>query len=191
MDLTKVDFGEHAPKASCDKLQQLTDLVAQYELAEVAAAEAASVLAQRTARLKGIIEHELPDLMSELSQPVLHTSDGRKIEVKDVVRATLPEANRPKGFAWLITNGHGGNIKRSVEIAFAATEGQEAEKLLKTMEGEFGENARQTMKVESSTLTSFVKKRLQAESEEGFKGVALPRDIFEIREFKHAKISKK
>jgi hypothetical protein len=190
-DLTGVDFGDHAVAPSSDKLEQLTALVRELEIAEVAVSEAAAVLAQRSARMQGIVEHELPELMLELKQPILHTSDGRKIQVKDVVRASLPEASRPKGHAWMMEHGHGGNIKRTVEVAFAASEGKRANDLLDNLETEFGANARQTMKVESSTLTAFVKKRLVAEAEEGFEGEALPRDIFQIREFKHAKVSKK
>lgn len=191
VDLTQVDFGEHAAKPTSDRLVELTELVAEMELAEVALAEAEAVLAQRKARLKGIIEHELPELMLELKQPVLHTSDGRKIEIKDVVRASLPEARRPLGFKWLIDNGHAGLVKRTVEVAFAAVEGDKAQELLGDMQENFGENARQVMKVEPSTLTSFVKKQLVRQEEDGYEGPKLPTNIFEVREFKHAKVAKK
>lgn len=183
-DLTNIDFGDHAPKASSDKLVLLTDLVKEMEIAEADVRAAEADLRAKSARLRGIVEHELPDLMLELNQPVLHTSDGRKIEIKDVVRASLPEANRPKGYEWLIKNGHAGIVKRTVEVAFAAVQGKEADALLTEMVDEHGANARQVMKVEPSTLTAWVKKRLKSEEE-------LPRDIFEIREFKHAKISKR
>lgn len=191
-DLAKVDFGEHAASpATPDKLEQLSDLVLQLEDAERAQLEAEAVLAQRKARLKGIIEHELPELMLELRQPILHTSDGRKVKITDVVRGTLPAANRPKGHHWLMNNGHAGLVKRTVEIAFAAVEGEKAKELLGSMEEQFGGNARQILKVEASTMTSFVKKQLVREADENFKGIKMPRDIFEIKEFKHAKISKK
>lgn len=183
-DFAGIDFGDHARTPSTDKLQQLSDLVREMEYAEVAVAEAAAILSQKRARLDGIVEHDLPELMLELNQPVLHTSDGRKVEIKDVVRASLPEAMRPMGHQWLIDNGHAGIVKRTVEIAFAAVESERAEKLLHDMEEDFGANARQVMKVEPSTLTAFVKRQLK-------EGTDLPQDIFTIREFKHAKVSKK
>lgn len=189
-DLSAIDFGEHAAKPSSDRLVELTELVSEMELAEAALLEAQAVMAQRTARLKGIVEHELPELMQELKQPILHTSDGRKIEIKDVVRGTLPEARRPLGHKWLIDNGNAGLVKRTVEVAFAAVEGEKAQELLEKMEGEFAGNARQVMKVESSTLTSFIRKQLEREKDPKYKGPRLPQDIFEVREFKHAKISK-
>lgn len=190
-DLSTVDFGEHAAKPSSDRLVELTDLVAEMELAEVALVDAQATLAQRVSRLQGIQEHELPELMLELKQPILHTSDGRKIEVKDIIRASLPAARRPLGHKWLIDSGNAGLVKRTVEVAFAAVEGEKAEALLHQMEEDFAGNARQVMKVESSTLTSFIKKQLARESDPEYKGESLPRDIFEIREFKHAKVSKK
>lgn len=192
MDLTGIDFGEHAARpASSDKLSELTALVQELETAEVEVAEAEQQLALRKERLRGLVEHKIPELMLELKQPVLHTSDGRKITVKDVVRATLPEANRPRGYAWLLKNGHGGLIKRTVEVAFPAVQGKQAEELLTTLGEKFGQNARQVMKVEPSTLTSFVKKQLEKQSEEDFKGEKLPTDIFDVREFKHADVKSK
>lgn len=183
-DLNSIDFGNHAPKASSDKLVLLTDLVKEMEIAEADVLAAEAELKARKDRLRRITEHELPELMLELNQPILHTSNGRKITIKDVVRATLPEANRPRGHQWLISNGHAGIVKRTVEVAFAAVQQKEAEALLTEMVDEHGANARQVMKVEPSTFTAWAKKRLAA-------GDELPRDIFEIREFKHAKISKR
>lgn len=189
MDLTGIDFGEHAQTpATPDKLSELTALVRELETAEVEVAEAEQQLALRKERLRGLVEHKIPELMLELKQPILHTSDGRKITVKDVVRATLPEANRPKGFEWLLKNGHGGLIKRTVEVAFPAVKGAEAEALLGKLGTEFGQNVRQVMKVEPSTLTSFVKKQLALQAGETYEGPKLPTDVFDVREFKHASV---
>ena len=189
-DLTHIDFGDHAAKPSSTSLGELTDLVHEMELAEVALAEAQALMEQRRSRLKGIVEHELPELMLELKQPILHTSDGRKIEIKDVVRGTLPEANRPSGWKWLEDHGHSGLIKRTVEVAFAATEGEKAQELLSSMQESFHGNARQVMKVESQTLTAFIKKQLVREAEDGYVGPLLPQDIFSVAEFKHATVKK-
>ena len=190
INISDIDFGEHAPKPSSDSLVELNVLVQEMELAEVALSEAQAVLEQRKSRLKGIVEHELPELMLELKQPVLHTSDGRRIEIKDVVRGTLPEANRPMGWKWLEDNGHSGLIKRTVEVAFAATQGEEAQELLSTMQADFQGNARQVMKVEAPTLTSFIKKQLVREADPDYSGARLPQDIFSVAEFKHATIKK-
>lgn len=191
-DLSGIDFGDHAAEpASADKLDELNSLVQDLEIAEVELMEAEAVLAEKKARYKGIVEHELPDMMMELKQPVLHTSDGRSIKIKEVVRGTLPAPNRPRGHQWLMDNNHAGLVKRTIEVAFAAVEGEKADELLGTMIGEFGANARQTMKVEASTLTSFIKKQLDREAEEGYDGPKLPRDIFDVREFNHANVQKK
>ncbi len=189
--LSEVDFGDHASKPSSDKLEQLTDLVQEMELAEVALAEAEATLAQRKARLKGIVEHELPELMLELNQPILTTSDGRQIEIEDVVRGSLPAANRAKGFQWLIDNDQAGLIKRTVEVAFAAVEGEKAQELLGSMEKDFGANARQIMKVEGSTMSSFIRKQMKAEEAEDYDGPRLPKEIFTVYQAKQAKIKKK
>ena len=191
-NLSGIDFGDHAAAPpSQDKLEQLSSLVEDMEEAEAELVKAEEELRKCKARLNGLLEHDIPDLMLELKQPVLHTSDGRKIEIKEVVRARLPEAFRPRGHDWLIKNGHAGIIKRTVEVAFAAVEGDAAQELLSNMEKEYGGDARQVMKVESSTLTSFIKKQLVRESTEGYDGQELPRDVFEIAEFNHAKVGKK
>lgn len=189
-DFSHVDFGEDTATPPSDALAQLNVLIAEMEIAEVALAEAEALLAQRKARLKGIVEHDLPELMLEMKQPVLHTSDGRRIEIKDVVHGTLPEANRPMGFRWLMENDHAGLIKRTVEVAFPAVDGEKAEALLNSMEGEYGGNARQVMKVEAPTLRAFIKKQLAREEDPEYNGPRLPQDIFKVAEFKHAKISK-
>lgn len=183
MDLSNVDFGGHAPTPSSDKLKQLTDLVNELEYAERAVALVQAELKKKQDYLRLLSEDQIPALMLELNQPVLHTSDGRKITLKDVVRARLPEAHRPLGHKWLIENGHGGMVKRTVEVAFAAGQEESASTLLRSMEEDYGGNARQVMKVEPSSLTAFVKKQLA-------EGKSVPRDVFEVREFKHIKISK-
>lgn len=185
MDL---DFGEHARIAPSDRLEQLSELVLEMERQEILVHDAKVAFDQQQERLRGIVEHELPELMLELGQPVLHTSDGRKIEVKEVVRARLPEAVRGRGHEWLIDNGYAGIVKRTVEVAFPAKAEEQAKDLLEDMEDTYGQNARQVMKVESSTLTAFVRKQLEREAAEDYDGPRLPRDIFEVREFQHAKV---
>ena len=190
-DFTEVNFGDHQRSVSSDKLKQLSDLVKEMEHAEREVEIADLELKRKKKRLDGIVQHDLPELMLELGQPVLHTSDGRKIEIKDVVRATLPEAARPAGHRWLIDNGHAGLVKRTVEVAFAAVEGEKAQELLGSMEQEYGANARQVMKVEPATLTAFVKRQLKAQEADDYEGPKIPTEIFNVAEFKHAKVSKK
>lgn len=110
-------------------------------------------------RLRDIAEVRLPEMMDALGVPEFSTSDGLKIKIKEVVRASMGSTEAEKGAAldWLEKNGHGRLIKRVLEVPFGAgAEQQDRARALQANLVERGLHATFERKVESSTLRAFI-----------------------------------
>lgn len=101
-----------------DSLRQIT-----------AAADKAQVLAERIAAAEevvkvlkreytAVLEVELPDLMSEVGFSYLRLTDGTPVEVLPFHYGSITVKNKEKAHAWLEAAGHGGLIKRTLNVTF-------------------------------------------------------------------------
>lgn len=93
-------------------------------LREVEQARAALDRAERRARM--IREEELPALMDEAKQTDVRTSSGLRVTLKEVIRASIPEARRAEALSWLESRGHASVIKHVLTAEFGRGEGERA-----------------------------------------------------------------
>lgn len=97
------------------------------------------ILKQKKQDLKMLAEQDLPDLMQELNIKNFTLSNGAKVEVKDVIQASIPSqgaidrakdedakqgliALQQQCFDWLRENNLGDLIKSNVEVQFGRDE---------------------------------------------------------------------
>jgi hypothetical protein len=114
-----IDDVEEAPEASDSQLKKVAHLVqAQLDLqAEIASLEA--TLAIKNAALKTNVEADLPAAMSECG---IKTEDklvirGATVELKKLVAASIPEAHKAAGIAWMEENAPD-LVKHTITIEF-------------------------------------------------------------------------
>jgi hypothetical protein len=161
---------------------KLNELFARLKAAEDEVELCEHRLKQAQKAFQQLNEFDVPAYMDELDIQEFTNTDGFKFEAKSTIRASIGK-RKAQAHAWLINNGHGGLIKRTVSVAFNVDQGPDAEKLLKDLrKKDVGAGAKQDMKVEPQTLVSWVKKRLEA-------GDAVPADIFGIYAQRSVKIT--
>lgn len=178
------DYGAFVEAPKTEDLTQLGTLIEKLHAAEMEVALAEEALKKKQAAVKTLAEIEIPELMARIGVKTFTTTTNLQVEVKDDVQASVKEADRPRAFAWLESNGHGGLIKSEVVVAFARAEKEKAAELAGELGKQYPGNVRQDQWVEPQTLKSFVKKRLEANEK-------VPEDIFSIRKFKVAKVKNK
>jgi len=161
---------------------KLDTLIQQLIKAEEEVEKAEETLKKAQAAKRQLEEYDLPEFMVSLGLEEFTSTAGLKVEVVKKIRASIGD-RKAKAFKWLTDNGHGGLIKRTVQVAFNTGQEEAAKKLLKELrERGVGVAVKQEMKVEAASLTAFVKAQLEAGSD-------IPQDTFGVFEQKFAKIS--
>lgn len=160
---------------------KLSQLLSDLTEAEKAVVEAETALKKAQERRRQLDEFDIPSYMDTLDLKEFTNKAGVKMEIKSTIRASIGK-RKAEAYAWLIKNGHGGLVKRSVVTSFNVSQGEEAEKLLKEMrDRNEGAGTKQEMKVEAASLTAWVRKQLKD-------GNKVPSDIFGVYEQRSTKI---
>jgi hypothetical protein len=168
---------EPAPAA----LSLLSRLADELNAAELAEAKLEAALAEAKAKVTDLAERQIPELMDEVGIKTITTTSGFRVDVRRIIRASIPAGSKEEAMKWLDDNGHSGLIKRSVRVAFDRTQETEARKLEAQLGKKF-ENVKTELKVEPSTLAAFIGERLA-------NGDAIPLELFGAWQQRIAKIT--
>ena len=136
-------------------------------------------ITKQKAQLKKLEEEEfklenesIPTLLDEIGMKAVTLSSGSKVEIQEVYKAHISEANKEEAFTWLRDNGFDDIIKNDIVCSFGRGQEQDAANLLNKL-SESGENPIQKSGVHASTLKAFVKEQIQ-------KGSDIPQDKFGV-----------
>lgn len=175
------DYSEFQDLDDDSTMTQLTKLARAQVQAEAAVEEAQRQLDIRKKELEDIAEQQLPDLMRSVGVEEFTTTEGRKISVKEKVRASIPIATQQEAFEWLRDTGNAKMIKRNIGVQLAMGQDQLADEIkLVLAERELDVTDKQA--VHPSTLSAFCKRRLEA-------GEELPLDVITVHRQRVAKVS--
>lgn len=125
------------------------------------------------------VQNQLATGMTELGLKGLDLASGARIELTEVVSASISEENAPGAHQWLRDNNLGDLIKNMVTVSFGKGEDGYAKLLLNLVETMRDKNelrcgfVEQKEAVHTSTLKSFVKARIAA-------GDPLPLELFKV-----------
>lgn len=178
-------YGEHVEKEPLDsaKLASLADLVLDLEDADRVVAEEEIQLDQLKERARVLREIRIPSLMEEIGLESVTTSDGAKVEIKKIIRASIPKEQREPAYDWLDEHGFGGMVKREVKVPFPKGQEAEAAALLREVRVRFPD-ASDERSVHHRTLEAWARKQLA-------EGRTLPNDLFGIFELRMARVTRK
>jgi hypothetical protein len=168
---------------SPDSLTQLTNLCDLAIRTAMDIEEAENVLKDRKKRLAGLIEDDIPALMSEVGAGVesITLTNGFAVSIKDDVYASIPAARKDEAMTWLEEKGFGGLIKTEVTVSFGREKVKEAKEFTEKAVEE-GLEAAFARDVHSQTLRAFLREQIEAAAE-------VPMDLFGARAVRLAKIS--
>ena len=127
--------------------------------------------------IKKISYEEIPDLLAEKGLASLKLSDGTVVEVKKVINAYLPKADRDpegreKAFQWLRDNGHGDIIKNDITVSFGRGEDNKAVEYADLAQQK-GYLPTQKVDVHNRVLVAAFRERLE-------KGQEVPPELFNL-----------
>jgi len=131
---------------------------------------------EKAKKREEISSQRLPELLDELGYSDLRLSDGRRLEMKSTVRASIPTESgiartkdvfkqremhqrRLNALAWLREHDLGDLIKNEIAVQFSRGQEDEAADLYNELEAK-GLNASQDSTVNSQTLSAQVKELL-------------------------------
>lgn len=179
---TLQDAAAESSTPSDDALAAVAELVARQIVLEDEVALAEEALREKKTELERVRSDLLPSALRQHNLTELRTADGFRVQVRDVVRASIPKPRRDEAFAWLEEQGHGDLVKHLVSATFGRGEDHEAEEAAAAL-AQMGCDVKDERSVHASTLSAFVREQIEA-------GRDLPRDLLGVFQGQVAKIER-
>ena len=148
-----------APEVSDQAIGKISELAQKQIGLEEELVEVQEAVKNKTSELKAVQE-QLAETMDEAGMASFKTKDGRSVEIKDFVSASIKVADKPEAFAWLEQNGHADLIKHEVKLTFKKGENDKAEKALQVLRDQ-GFIPDDKESVHSGTLSSFCREQIE------------------------------
>jgi hypothetical protein len=172
-----------------EELSSLARLVDEWDLNEQDIAMFTEHLKERNAHKLKLEVDLIPSLMASAGGIArFDLEDGRRIELKDELYASITQANQQAAFGWLEAHGHGDVIKDELKIALGRGDvaRRRADTLMETAEllGVTDYSRKRT--VHPGTLAALIREQLG-------EGVEVPKETFGVHQQRRAviKIAKK
>ena len=178
--MSTYDYSDHQPSIGDEAFKRLDELVNELLDSEAASEIAKHELDKANARLSDIRDKVLPEYMDSLGMKEITTSAGRKISIKEIIRASLPKETVVGALKWLEQGGFGAMIKHDVTTSFGKGEGQSANLLIAELKRR-GHLFKDMRHVHPSTLSAFVRERLK-------EGEHIPEDLISVFRQRSAKV---
>lgn len=171
-----------APGSGDNILKAIAALALEQLAAEEDVERSQQNLELSKAALENIKNRRFPELMQEAGQKLIKTENNLIVELKDVVRASIPEVRRPEAHAVLAEQGHGDVIK--FELKAELGKGDDARNkavLIQEYCNTLGVAANCKEAVHPSTLAALMKELIAA-------GVEFDHQLFGVFVSKETKI---
>ena len=123
----------------------------------------------------------LPAAMDEIGMSEFTMTDGSKIVVQLITRASIPKDKEDAAFAWLRSHNADSLIKREVSLSFGKGQDKRAVEIISSLR-KMGMDPKDKQAVAWNTLTAWVKEQLA-------NGADLPRDLLGIWNGRRVKIT--
>ena len=171
-------------------LAGLSEMVTRAGTLESEVENLSEMLAQRSAKLRDLVENLIPAAMDEAGVAEFTTSDGVKVSVAKEVTGSLGRgkdeteaahaARVNAALRWLEENGHDGIVKVEIGVKLARGQRDTADRIAEAL-SQIGVDFKQTEGVHPQTLKSFLKEQVE-------NGAPLPLDVFKVAEYRRAKL---
>ena len=168
-----------------DQMKELSTKAAEVEYMESRISCLEEDLKEAKKGLEKLIIITIPEMMDEMGVASFTTNDGKKVDVKPMVFASIKKDNQLTAHTWLKAHGYEGLIKSSMSLTFPKGESHIRDLLLKELtERKLPAKFSAKDEVHFQTLSAWVR-----ECDE--QGKAIPEETFGIFRFRKAVISTK
>lgn len=132
--------------------------------------EIESVLDERKAQYRKLLEETIPAALQEMGMKEFKMTDGSTITIKPFYSASIKEEKRAEAYKWLRDNGYDDIIKNTVSVRFGRNEDKLCEDLINLLRDQ-NYPVEQTEKIEPQTLKAWAKEMVE-------RGVEFPSETF-------------
>ncbi len=161
-DLTADQIGEVTEALPAEgSLDTVRDLCEKLRTATMLKEKQEAALDTLSKIIRQLADHDLPDAMVAARTDLFRLDSGHRFDRKDVVRASIPKAEKGQAHKWLRANGHGDLIKNVVGTTFLAGEDEAAKDLQQEL-GLRGLTVDRAEGVHAATLSAFCKRAIKA-----------------------------
>lgn len=168
-------------KALKDAMKKIAALVDEVELANERVRQAEGMLKDASKIRERLLRQDIPDFMEECGLSKIETEEGRKVEVKEELKASIKKDNQEEAYAWLRDNDYGDIIKDEVIVKFGAGDEKLKKKLVKTLM-EHGYTFETRGSIHWQTLRAFCKEQIELGND------LFDLELFGVFQYKEAKI---
>lgn len=154
------------------EMKNLQELVDAQSYLEEQVKKVEAYMEEVKEKLMGIQCIAIPNLMDEIGIKEFKLSNGKKITIREDVRASIRKDFVPEAVYWLDANGLGGIVKDEVKANFPRGELDRVRELLAFCD-ENGIAAEEKLSVHPQTLKATVKEQMA-------KGIEFPEEFFSI-----------
>ena len=171
-------------------LAGLSEMVSRAGTLESDVENLSEMLAQRSQKLRDLVENLIPAAMDEAGVAEFTTSDGVKVSVVKEITGSLGKgkdeteaahaARVNAALRWLDENGHDGIVKVEIGVKLARGEQARAEEIAQALT-QIGVDFKRTEGVHPQTLKAFLKEQTE-------NGAPVPLDVFKVAEYRRAKL---
>lgn len=163
-------------------LATVSRLASALEAYEQELAELAKKSEEVKAQIERLETDLIPAAMDKIGMADFRLTNGAKVVVQPITRASIPKPRQQEAFAWLRANNAGSLIKQEINLSFGKGQDKKAAQTLQILQ-DMGLNPENKEAIAWNTLTAWVKGQLAD-------GANLPKDILGIWVGRKAKIEK-
>jgi hypothetical protein len=143
-----------------DGIKKLSKMVKELQAHREEKSALENALSEIDKQIRALEEQEIPEKMLELGVSGFKLDTGESVEMKDNIRASIPEKYKDEAFAWLEKEGHGDLIKSEIKCSLDRGDVEKANLILDILKQQGIEDAELKKAVHWGTLSSFVKEQL-------------------------------
>lgn len=184
------DYGADAApddKAIAQAFADLDRLTLMAERATAARKRLEEQLQKAKQAEEQLLNKDIPELLAKMHLDECVTASGIEVKVKREIKCSLPGHDRVEArmgaLRWLIEHGYGGVIKNSVAVSLDRGQDERADELVAELRGK-GFDVDSKKDVHPQTMNALARELFAA-------GTVMPRENFNIFDFKAAKLSRK
>jgi hypothetical protein len=161
-------------------IQTIGTLCQQVEDREARIAFLADEMASEQEKLRSLIEDELPQAMDAANCAEFKAKSGKKVEIKQLLFASISKENEEKAFEWLRKSGNRDLIKHELKTTLPREQDTLARKIKSLVKKTFKVDLDDRQTVHPQTLAAFCREQRAA-------GIELPDKLLGVVEKRVAK----
>lgn len=162
-------------------LASLSAMVHDLQKVEIEMLNIQSRQAELAEEKRKISQEKIPNFMNSLGFSELKLKDGSSVEVKPVIKCSIPKEQKEKTLEWMRENNSGDLIKNELILELGKGDDEIAAQIIKEVAEKFGKMMNREENVHWQTLNAWAKEQIA-------NGVQLPSDLFSLFMFSEAKI---